>query len=80
MIPPQILPPREGDPPIAPPQPSPEAQVSMAKVDLTNAKTENEKIRYQIELLKLLKETQETDTDVRNKIYQVLDELGPQQN
>lgn len=75
MIPPSLLPPREGDvPPPTPPTP-PADQVALAKVNLSFMRSRTEQIKMQLEALKLQKELKGGDSSIKKEILSILQEL-----
>ncbi len=70
-----MVPPREGKPPIQPIPPPPQAMLVMQKAKTESLKQQRETLRMKVELVKLMKETKETDTSIRKQIIKVLDEL-----
>jgi hypothetical protein len=74
-MPPGMVPPKEGKPPVQPMPPPPQAQLLMQKAKTEALKQQREVIKTKVELVKMLKETRETEGEVRKQIIKVLDEL-----
>ncbi len=76
MIPPNLLPPKEGDVPVPPLPPPPQVMVVQAKVQLNMAKMQTEKIKLQKALVELQKEMKDSDAGVKKQILDLLSELN----
>lgn len=76
MIPPNLLPPKDGEAPVPPAPPAPQVMVAQAKVQLDMAKIETEKIKLQRALVQLQKEMSEGDKELKDKILEVMSELS----
>ena len=80
MIPPNLIPPKPGEPPIQPPPPPPQAQVAMAKVQLELEKTKTEKLKTQLAIVKLQNELSQSKEGVSAEIIAKLGELYSSQH
>ena len=75
MVPPNLLPPKEGEKPQPQAPPPPQAQVLMLKMQTEQAKMKTEQARQQVSLARLMNETKETDREIRQTILKILSEL-----
>lgn len=73
-IPPNLIEPEPGQPP-KPPQIPPAIKVLLAKAQTEEVKQKKEMLKTQVELIRLYKETQESDKEIRQKILDVLEKL-----
>ena len=74
-VPPGMLPEKEDEQPPPPPPPSPEAQIAMAKVQRETERTKVEKIKLQVEIVKLQNELAQNKDGVNQAIIDKLEEL-----
>lgn len=86
-LPPGLVKPRAGEPPTPPPPVSPQMQLMVEKAKTERARQEKEKIKQQVELIRLktelvrqYKETKATDTEIRKQILKALMELHSPQH
>jgi hypothetical protein len=75
-LPPGIIPPKEGERPPQPLPPPPQMQALMLKTQVEGERMKTEKLKQQVALARLLKETKETDTDVRRTVLNLLAEIN----
>ena len=75
MIPPNIMPPKEGDKPMPPAPPSPQVMIAQTKMQTEQVKGQRETVKLRIDLLKLLHEMRDEKTEVRQEILKTLAEL-----
>jgi hypothetical protein len=74
-IPPQLIPPREGDKPQPQMPPPPQVQLAQAKMQIEGIKGKREEIKLRIDLLKLLHEARDDKTEIRTEVLNTLAEL-----
>lgn len=75
MLPPGMAKPKPGQEPSPPPPPSPQMQLVAGKMKTEQAKQQKEMLKTKVEMVRLLKETKETDREVRKQILDVLAEV-----
>lgn len=66
---------KEGEQPFVPP-PAPAVQVQLMKVKTEQAKEVTQQLKSKVEMVRLYKETQETETEIRAQILKALAELA----
>ena len=75
IINPRLLEPKPGEALPPPPPPPPAVQLLMEKSKTEQLKQKKEALRARVEMIKLYKETKETDKEIRKEIISVLQEL-----
>jgi hypothetical protein len=76
LVPAGIIPPKEGDTPLPPVPPPPQAQILMAKTQVEAAKQKTEQIKLEVEKLKLSKELTTSRAGMRGEALQIVEELS----
>ncbi len=78
-LPPNLVEPREGEPPQQPMPPPPQIQVQMQKVELEKQKVKHAAMKIDVEKVKLLNEAENSKGKLREMIIEILMELhGPE--
>ena len=75
VIPPRLLELKPGETPPPPPPIPPQMQLMMEKTNTEKIKQQKEQLKTRVEMIRLYKETKETDKELRNEILKVLKEL-----
>jgi len=73
-LPPGLVEPREGEKPFRPPMP-PQMQLTIQKSKTEEIKQKKELLKTQVEMVKLYKETKESETAIRQEVLGILAEL-----
>jgi len=68
--------PREGKAPTPKLPPNPQSILAMQKIRTEELKGQREVILAKVNMVRLLKETRDTDTEIRDRIIEILDELS----
>lgn len=74
-LPEGMVKPREGKTPPPPKPPDPQTMLAIQKIKTEELKGQREVILAKVNMVRLLKETRDTDVEIRNRIIEVLDEL-----
>jgi hypothetical protein len=74
-LPPRLLELKPGEQPMPPPPVPPQIQMLMAKTETEKIKQQKELLRTKVEMIRLYKETKETDKGLRDEILKVLEQL-----
>jgi hypothetical protein len=75
VLPIQLREQREGEPPPQPMPPPPQVTMMMEKTKTEQIKQQKEQLKVKVEMVKLYKETKETEVELRKEILKVLAEL-----
>lgn len=74
-LPPGLITLKPGETPPKPMPPSPQVQLLMSRAQTEQLKQKKEDLKIQVEMIRLYKETKETDVEIRKEILKVLAEL-----
>lgn len=74
-LPPGMITPKPGKPPVPPPPPPPQVMIAQGKMAVEQAKIEVQKARLQVEKIKVLKELQSEKGQIRSMVLELLREV-----